>query len=285
MNVNLCTLAWTSFISYCSFQCNAWPAETESCGGHENFCCDNTTCNYGLACVLFTDGDALSFRCKVSGCGLRGQPCCEGGITCLDRPTDRCMKGKCLKVDCGGEGKECCEPLGPNISDFTGCNDGMKCTDGKCGKSGGGANNDCGSQEQTCCSVRTTDSVSYTCNSGLECARYTKSDTIRRVCKAPGCGKTGKECCKGTIPCLSGNLDCCTSGKCKQIDCGKLGKQCCPFNGKPPPDFTGCPESLECVKGKCAHGKPAMTCGKLKQKCCKGGKCSGRLACRKGQCQ
>jgi hypothetical protein len=250
-----------------------------TCGANDQDCCGNEngseSCKDGLECTQYIVTDIARLVCKTPGCGVTGGPCCDGTIKCRNENTDSCNgHGKCETIDCGGEGKVCCNANGLPPPDFTGCENGLKCVDGQCKKSGGGGN-DCGANDQRCCD-------SEKCEAGFECVDYTIGDTIRRVCKAGGCGETGGPCCDGGIECLQGNLDRCTGGKCQKIDCGEEGEECCPPNGKPGPDFTGCQKSLKCVQDKCT--KQAAPCGRIKQKCCKGRKCRLHLRCRKGFC-
>jgi hypothetical protein len=169
----------------------------------------------------------------------------------------------------------CCRTKGPTPSDFPTCKPGFECTGGKCLKT-----ETCGAKSQACCA----DKGSEPCNSGLECISFLVADTNQDVCETSGCGKTGGDCCGGTFSCRNGNTDRCSAkSQCQAIICGKEGEECCLPNGDPPPDFTGCQNSLKCVQKKCT--KAALKCGRLGQRCCKSPKkCLGRLRCRREIC-
>lgn len=72
--------------NYCSEEC--------SCGGEEEFCCDNSKCSDGLTC---RDGLCLK-------CGGEGNVCCPGAVTCSSSLA--CLNDKCVK--CGEIGNPCC---------------------------------------------------------------------------------------------------------------------------------------------------------------------------------
>lgn len=72
--------------NYCSTNC--------SCGGEDEFCCENFRCSGSLTC---RDGYCVK-------CGDQGDVCCPGAAACSS--TLSCLNDKCVR--CGQAGNPCC---------------------------------------------------------------------------------------------------------------------------------------------------------------------------------
>jgi hypothetical protein len=74
-------------------------ADTCGCGKQDQFCCANSQCEQGMACI-----DA-----KCEACGGENQPCCASNCSGRDKLGNllTCFGNKC--VGCGLLGRPCCE--------------------------------------------------------------------------------------------------------------------------------------------------------------------------------
>lgn len=151
--------------NYCSEDC--------SCGGQEEFCCENSQCSGDLTC---RDGFCLK-------CGGEGDVCCPGAVACSSSLA--CLNDKCVK--CGELGNPCCQGSekclavkGKNIECFdnscrlcgfdgaaacsstttTPCLKGQLLTAGKCER--------CGGLNKPCCDKESE--LGYDCDPSLKLA-------------------------------------------------------------------------------------------------------------------
>ncbi|HJZ85914.1 MAG TPA: hypothetical protein VKN99_12125 [Polyangia bacterium] len=112
------------------------------CGAAAEPCCNGTSCNAGLTCMIGSCG----------GCGLVGQQCCTGGACA---PNAICT-GSVMCVACGGANQACCsnQGCGPNLICASGT---ITCT--PCGMSG-----------QPCCAGGACPGPGHLyCNNGTRC--------------------------------------------------------------------------------------------------------------------
>lgn len=122
--------------NYCADEC--------SCGGLDEYCCENNECDSGLAC---NKGD-----CVV--CGEEGNPCCVLGKQCLDQDSGEVKKTECIDnicIPCGYGGKNVCESGDKCVADHFVNNN--KCLA-------------CGDYNQPCC---INDEMECDADKGLKC--------------------------------------------------------------------------------------------------------------------